>query len=444
MTDPDRERALRDVIKRRSDSRWSYLGWVLWFPFVIGFCFLFQTNIFEAFAVLLLIPALLLFTFGWIRDRWWNRELVSGLERIGPDYVASRRLLVLGLTGATMAALIWLVLHLYQQRIDEIPRKGSIAEFFPNISMPLFITWIFGLVALALLLRWQKIVDGLGDVRTTFTALFVVVFGFVSFAWTWTIFFSPEPSVVLTEAELYCGSWIKWTDIKAVTVSYRRRGREYARLHFDAPSSDPGFTPRLFQTDNSETCETTGLTVDSDTVFNTIRDTWQARLGQRDLATAQNAVAAPTMPRPIHADRTRQVQPDRTRQVEPDRMRDVVVTGYRTPFKEAAAPGPVSIGQREAEVVAELGSPFEMATASGKTFYYILPPEQIAIPLPQRQGERRLIAIHFGRADRVTAVDSYDLRDGRVQNDIPAASYAESTDAHLLIAMGFWPHSGPR
>jgi hypothetical protein len=432
----DRERALRDVIKRRNDSRWSYLGLVLWFPFVVGFCFLFQTNIFEAFALLLLVPALLLFMFGWIRDRWWNRELVSGLERIGPDNMASCRLLVLGLTGATMAVLIWLIFHLYQQRIDVIPRKGSIAEFFPNISIPLFMTWIFGLAALALLFHWQKAVDRLGEVRTTFTALFVVVFGFASFAWTWTIFFSPEPRVVLTGVELYCGSWIKWADIKAVTVSYGRRGKEYARLHFDSPSSDPGFTPLLFRTDNSESCETTGLTVDSSTVFNAIRDTWQDRLSQRNTAAAQNAVVAPAGPRPVHADRTRPTQPNP--------VQDMVATGYSAPFKQATAPGPVSIGQRRADVIAELGTPFEVATASGKTLYYILPHEQISLPLPETQRERHLIAVHFGTPDLVTGVDTYDLRDGRVQNDIPPASYTDSPDVHLLIAMGFWPHSSPR
>jgi hypothetical protein len=417
LTDPDRERALRDVIKRRDDIRWKILGFGLWLPFVWGFCLLFQAHVFQAFAVLLLIPALLHFMFGRIRDRLWNRELFAGLERIGPDKAALRQLQALGVTAAAIAALIWLILHLYQQRISAISTNGSIAEFFPDISMPIFLALFFGLGASALPFTWQKLVERSGEIRATFCALIFVVFGFGTFAWAASIFFSPEPRVVLTEAGFYCGWRLEWADIKAVTVSYGRRGREYARFDLDSQSSDPGFTPILFRADNSKRCETTGLTADSSAVFDAIKDTWQAEVKHRK--------EAPTQEKP--------------RLIPADRMQGLVVTDIGTPFKEAAAPGPISIGQRREQVVAELGTPFKVASAIGETFYYILPHEQITFPLAVRPGERRVIAVHFGRDGRVSGVDNYGLRDGKVIDDSGSLRSSDNMDFPILFAMGFWP-----
>jgi hypothetical protein len=423
VTDPDRERALRDVIRRRNDSRWPYLGWVLWLPFLYGFCLLFASHLFQALAVLFLIPGLLLFVFGWLRNHWWNRALFAGLEPAAPDHAISRRLRVIGATATAIATLIWLILHLYQQRISAIPAHGTIAEFFPDISMQILGTLFFGSLALTLPFTWQKGVERSGEVRAVIGALFVVLFTFGSFAWAWSIFFSPEPRVILTEAALSCDGWrLAWSDIAGVTVSYGRYGREYARLDLDSPLSDPGLTPLFLQNGHAKRCQITGLNADSEAVLDVIRDTWWAEAKDRKVAATQEK------PPPIPA----------------ERMPELVVTDGGTPFKEAAAPGPISIGQRPAQVVAELGTPFTVASGSGETFYYILPHEQISFPLPARPGERRVIAVHFGRDGRVSRVDNYGLRDGKITDDDGRLRSSDNTDLPILFSMGFWPEPAPR
>ena len=73
-----------------------------------------------------------------------------------------------------------------------------------------------------------------------------------------------------------------------------------------------------------------------------------------------------------------------------------------------------SVGATQEQVLIVLGTPSTVATLSGEVFYYISQRgEQISF-LPQKEIDRRVIAVYFDKGRRVQRLANYGLKDGRI------------------------------
>jgi len=74
----------------------------------------------------------------------------------------------------------------------------------------------------------------------------------------------------------------------------------------------------------------------------------------------------------------------------------------------------LQLGASQQEVLIVLGTPSTVATVNGEVFYYISQRSQQTSFLPQREVDRRVIAVYFDRSRKVNRVANYGLKDGRV------------------------------
>ncbi|MEZ5785924.1 MAG: outer membrane protein assembly factor BamE [Xanthobacteraceae bacterium] len=74
----------------------------------------------------------------------------------------------------------------------------------------------------------------------------------------------------------------------------------------------------------------------------------------------------------------------------------------------------VQLGASQEQVLIILGTPSTVATVNGEVFYYISQKAQQTSFLPQREIDRRVIAVYFDRTRKVNRIANYGLKDGRV------------------------------
>lgn len=74
----------------------------------------------------------------------------------------------------------------------------------------------------------------------------------------------------------------------------------------------------------------------------------------------------------------------------------------------------VQLGASQEQVLIILGTPSTVATVSGEVFYYISQKSQQTSFLPQREVDRRVIAVYFDRGRKVQRIANYGMKDGRV------------------------------
>ena len=74
----------------------------------------------------------------------------------------------------------------------------------------------------------------------------------------------------------------------------------------------------------------------------------------------------------------------------------------------------IPLGSSQEQVLIVLGTPSTVATLSGEVFYYISQrSEQISF-FPQREIDRRVVAVYFDKNRRVQRLADYGLKDGRI------------------------------
>lgn len=74
----------------------------------------------------------------------------------------------------------------------------------------------------------------------------------------------------------------------------------------------------------------------------------------------------------------------------------------------------IPIGATQEQVLIVLGTPSTVATVSGETFYYISQRAQRTAFLPQKETDRRVVAVYFDKSRRVQRLANYGLQDGKV------------------------------
>ena len=74
----------------------------------------------------------------------------------------------------------------------------------------------------------------------------------------------------------------------------------------------------------------------------------------------------------------------------------------------------IPIGATQEQVLITLGTPSTVATVSGEVFYYISQRTQRTAFLPQKEIDRRVVAVYFDKNRRVQRLANYGLQDGKV------------------------------
>jgi outer membrane protein assembly factor BamE (lipoprotein component of BamABCDE complex) len=72
------------------------------------------------------------------------------------------------------------------------------------------------------------------------------------------------------------------------------------------------------------------------------------------------------------------------------------------------------LGASQEQVLIVLGTPSTVATLSGDVFYYISQRTERTAFLPQKEVDRRVVAVYFDKNRRVQRLADYGLRDGQV------------------------------
>jgi outer membrane protein assembly factor BamE (lipoprotein component of BamABCDE complex) len=74
----------------------------------------------------------------------------------------------------------------------------------------------------------------------------------------------------------------------------------------------------------------------------------------------------------------------------------------------------IPLGASQEQVLIVLGTPSTVATISGEVFYYISQRTEQTSFLPQRETDRRVIAIYFDRNRKVERLANYGMKDGKI------------------------------
>ena len=74
----------------------------------------------------------------------------------------------------------------------------------------------------------------------------------------------------------------------------------------------------------------------------------------------------------------------------------------------------IPLGASQEQVLIVLGTPSTVATISGEVFYYISQRTEQTSFLPQKEVDRRVIAIYFDKNRHVQRIADYGIKDGKL------------------------------
>jgi outer membrane protein assembly factor BamE (lipoprotein component of BamABCDE complex) len=74
----------------------------------------------------------------------------------------------------------------------------------------------------------------------------------------------------------------------------------------------------------------------------------------------------------------------------------------------------IPLGASQEQVLIVLGTPSTVATISGEVFYYISQRTEQTSFLPQKETDRRVIAVYFDKNRKVQRLANYGIHDGRI------------------------------
>jgi outer membrane protein assembly factor BamE (lipoprotein component of BamABCDE complex) len=78
----------------------------------------------------------------------------------------------------------------------------------------------------------------------------------------------------------------------------------------------------------------------------------------------------------------------------------------------------IPLGSSQEQVLIVLGTPSTVATISGEVFYYISQRTEQTSFLPQKEVNRRIIAIYFDKGRKVQRIADYGIRDGKIFDSV--------------------------
>ena len=93
------------------------------------------------------------------------------------------------------------------------------------------------------------------------------------------------------------------------------------------------------------------------------------------------------------------------------------------------------LGSSQEQVMIVLGTPSTVATISGEVFYYISQRAEQTSFLPQKEVDRRVIAVYFDKNRKVQRLADYGLRDGKIFDSISRTTPSGGIEQNTLGLM---------
>jgi outer membrane protein assembly factor BamE (lipoprotein component of BamABCDE complex) len=95
----------------------------------------------------------------------------------------------------------------------------------------------------------------------------------------------------------------------------------------------------------------------------------------------------------------------------------------------------IPLGASQEQVLIVLGTPSTVATISGEVFYYISQRTEQTSFLPQRETDRRVVAIYFDKTRHVQRIADYGIKDGKLFDYVSRTTPAGGEQQNI---MGFF------
>ena len=92
----------------------------------------------------------------------------------------------------------------------------------------------------------------------------------------------------------------------------------------------------------------------------------------------------------------------------------------------------IPVGASQEQVLIVLGTPSTVATISGEVFYYISQRSQQISFLPQKEVDRRVVAVYFDKNRRVQRLADYGIKDGRIFDSIGRTTPSGGVEQNYL------------
>src|SRR5262245_46244625 len=95
----------------------------------------------------------------------------------------------------------------------------------------------------------------------------------------------------------------------------------------------------------------------------------------------------------------------------------------------------IPLGASQEQVLVVLGTPSTVATVSGEVFYYISQKTEQTSFMPQRETNRRIVAVYFDRNRKAERLADYSMRDGKIFDAISRTTPSGGEELSYLSYM---------
>jgi len=92
----------------------------------------------------------------------------------------------------------------------------------------------------------------------------------------------------------------------------------------------------------------------------------------------------------------------------------------------------IPLGATQEQVLIVLGTPSTVATLSGDVFYYISQRTEKTAFMPQKEVDRRVVAVYFDKNRRVQRMADYGLKDGQVFDFVSRTTPTSGTELNYI------------
>ncbi len=92
----------------------------------------------------------------------------------------------------------------------------------------------------------------------------------------------------------------------------------------------------------------------------------------------------------------------------------------------------VPLGASQEQVLIVLGTPSTVATISGEVFYYISQRTEQTSFLPQKEVDRRVIAVYFDKNRHVERLANYGMKDGKIFDYVSRTTASGGKEQNML------------
>ena len=92
----------------------------------------------------------------------------------------------------------------------------------------------------------------------------------------------------------------------------------------------------------------------------------------------------------------------------------------------------IPLGASQEQVLIVLGTPSTVATISGEVFYYISQRTERTSFLPQKETDRRVIAVYFDKDRHVQRLANYGMKDGKLFDYVSRTTASGGKDQNMV------------